>query len=1205
MMLLIKSSKKNLVDNKSSIFLKIVVLVAIWWFSNVVSSIASKEALTNRSANKNVTITDSQPSRTSHWLELTTMQSGFGGILGFLWGKYYLKLKSPVQFSSGNSGKSMYIASFANTIGNSATNMAFSMIGSSSVQVVKSMEPIFTFTFAFFFFSKSRSDLSMLTLLSIITICLGSSMFLKEDHRSNLSGIAAAVTSNIGFSLRNIFLKSSENLDPLQKYTTLSIFSFAITFPVLIGKMIMDGRFMLVSYTSSISVFFHFVYNLASINVLQNVSPITHAVLNLCKRAVVVTVNIVHFSLTLSDKMIIGLAILLLGLIAFTYISKINRAQLTLTKKHNIVIVIMLLIILGTMYNSGIILKGMPQVNMRIYTAYPGDKVSVSAHLNGNPEDLRKIRIEKVDDQKEISNTGTPLKKANEEVHTAALKELYVPDYVFTFWLYTQPVPDSVLRNMENIAMKYKSSTFEIFCSSAECMKKFKAWQSENVKITFFELNKVIIATPFFEWMKKFILIKFLSGKYFEEYLKHMTRLSLLYRFGGLYIDPFYNVKDTSFPISKNLPWIASNKDVDFLDICYFPKQHDFVRSLSKHITVEASMLNSSKIWPVYYDMLNNSNVFYKNYKKSKDEIKETEVENIRKSTIVFTTLRHFATMTRRVPQGGVMRVNVGDEVQSFTGIQLLPYIDTFVDRGQLTLPKNYTQSTMMFFNAWWGEPNQLWPPNKLFASQLLSMHTQPTIHRQFIRNISYLLEREAVGARDPYSLRFFRSNKIESFFSACVTLLIKNRYEQKDRTSNVYVVDVLDKNLHLVPNSTNYKIISHFQDCTKCTRQKLLQYAYERIDMYAKAKLVVTQRIHAALPCVAMGTPVVFINSAKAPGGGGTASGPSERIAGLTELFHTFDFYGKAKPEEMSAAFNWHNPPPNPRVDLLMVYRARQWSYLRRDPIIYDNAIKFGIIPPLYVKQKLNKTALLNIHLFYDNKMNNEKLRLYHTRVIEAVLYHHPLSNLTIWSNSIDKSIFDPLTEVGFNITVQKYQLSELAEVADIRQVSEFIKGTSFEACAHLPLAKMLLLYKMGGLFIENDIILVKNLLDQPFNHFESFDGNFVTHMKFTKGNKKLKQIIIAYVESPNNTCTPKITVGTIPKENKNLEESSPIIRQIVHGKNETCVELQKDVLKKFKGIQIDFRKLHERLGDGKLSFRSTCKTIMNDYCLICYNQY
>jgi polysaccharide pyruvyl transferase WcaK-like protein len=29
----------------------------------------------------------------------------------------------------------------------------------------------------------------------------------------------------------------------------------------------------------------------------------------------------------------------------------------------------------------------------------------------------------------------------------------------------------------------------------------------------------------------------------------------------------------------------------------------------------------------------------------------------------------------------------------------------------------------------------------------------------------------------------------------------------------------------------------------------------------YAKAKLVVTSRIHCALPCLAMGTPVIFIN--------------------------------------------------------------------------------------------------------------------------------------------------------------------------------------------------------------------------------------------------------------------------------------------------------------------------------------------------------
>ena len=38
-------------------------------------------------------------------------------------------------------------------------------------------------------------------------------------------------------------------------------------------------------------------------------------------------------------------------------------------------------------------------------------------------------------------------------------------------------------------------------------------------------------------------------------------------------------------------------------------------------------------------------------------------------------------------------------------------------------------------------------------------------------------------------------------------------------------------------------------------------QTALDRLDLYARAKLVITSRLHVALPCLALGTPVVFLN--------------------------------------------------------------------------------------------------------------------------------------------------------------------------------------------------------------------------------------------------------------------------------------------------------------------------------------------------------
>ena len=49
-------------------------------------------------------------------------------------------------------------------------------------------------------------------------------------------------------------------------------------------------------------------------------------------------------------------------------------------------------------------------------------------------------------------------------------------------------------------------------------------------------------------------------------------------------------------------------------------------------------------------------------------------------------------------------------------------------------------------------------------------------------------------------------------------------------------------------------------------------------LDRYAKAKLVVTSRLHVALPCLGLRTPVIFINK----------DYDHERFPGLYELLNT-----------------------------------------------------------------------------------------------------------------------------------------------------------------------------------------------------------------------------------------------------------------------------------------------------------------------------
>lgn len=65
------------------------------------------------------------------------------------------------------------------------------------------------------------------------------------------------------------------------------------------------------------------------------------------------------------------------------------------------------------------------------------------------------------------------------------------------------------------------------------------------------------------------------------------------------------------------------------------------------------------------------------------------------------------------------------------------------------------------------------------------------------------------------------------------------------------------------------------------------MQYAKDLIHKYANAKLVVTSRIHCALPCIGLETPTIFVNSEKLENGF-SRGGSGGRFKGLIDFMNT-----------------------------------------------------------------------------------------------------------------------------------------------------------------------------------------------------------------------------------------------------------------------------------------------------------------------------
>ncbi|QNN24032.1 polysaccharide pyruvyl transferase family protein [Planctomycetales bacterium ZRK34] len=234
---------------------------------------------------------------------------------------------------------------------------------------------------------------------------------------------------------------------------------------------------------------------------------------------------------------------------------------------------------------------------------------------------------------------------------------------------------------------------------------------------------------------------------------------------------------------------------------------------------------------------------------------------------------------------------NLGDDIQSLAAAQFLPRVDTLLDRDHLD---EYGAGipTALICNGWWAHRPTTWPPPPEVRPFLISMHIRqhgPSLERFTSPDLRRFYERHGpVGCRDEYTLQRLQSAGVPAYFSGCLTLTFP-RYDGP-RSNRIVFADpfgpgdfsrtcahVGDQWWRSVPEVIRRDaiIVTHHVE-TSCSKHQRLARARALLDTYRQARLVITNRLHAALPCVAMGTPVVLIEPRYEP----------SRLSGLDHLF-------------------------------------------------------------------------------------------------------------------------------------------------------------------------------------------------------------------------------------------------------------------------------------------------------------------------------
>ena len=1044
---------------------RMVAAVVIWWTASTIATIASKSVMKGSDVSNSSRAYSFEDWR---WVDLTALQHLLGSILSVMWMKAVGMSVWPVKTHGYR--HFIFIAALCNVVGNLATNAAYSLIKSSTAQVVKACEPLFAYVLALLLY-RNYSALNLSTLLSVMIIVIGAGTFIMGDATYNIWGIFAVMISNAAFPVRNIFLKNLNNIwdNPLQKFAVMSVYSVIFLLPVLLIKLFITRQFLTANLPESlISSASYSIYNLDSIIVLESFSPLTsyYAILNVIRQLFVVLSNIIYFNTSLSWVMLISLIVLLSGCCLY-------QLKDISTAKYNFLKVILLSCFLT-------------------YLIIP---------TNSNRRPI-------------------PVKCG-------------IENRISTSWVFNKLIPNNIVANIATLSKHYPDIPIHVYCGTSQCVQQVSKLNNGNIVTEFLVVTRVVKDTPLANWLAHHPFNKVLARKEFEMHLKEAVKLGILWNYGGYYVDPSLVTKPLSALCKRDNNAFMSKKpnksDFTFLDVSYFPKNHPFIYDLAEHFVHEYP----TNVTAFHFNFQEHVHVFSKTCQVCPDIVDDAILEHI-KITGNEEVQGHFGTFSYDTRVHNVPEANLGNEIQAFPGLQYLPFLDRFIERDSLKAP-NGTYNITAFFDTWWGAR----PPPNTIHPIMLSMQIGKSMQKNVSKHdIEYLKAITPIGCRDDNSINFLKEHGVEAHFSGFFTLLINNPNINGLRTDNIYLVDVNPKLVKLLPMEIQKKGIPLEHSMKGEERLYSLSRftaAYKLIEMYGTAKLVITQRIHAALSCVGMGTPVIFINSSDMPGGGGSDREYFPLLTRLTPLFHTLDLYNSTlkKTKEWIDNFSWHDIPLNPNVSILMRLKATAWNVIRQNHALHDSAKKFGVIPMSLPPVPPQHRKLL-FHLIFttSNKStislfskHDNKQRGYfnwrHMRCVEAIFYHHPTAEVIVHSNTLSQRTFDVLAEVGYSIRVQNYNLTKLitdSPAHDFIEKLEKAKKSAHWYAHEADLLRLIVLFKWGGIYFDTDTILVRSLDSLEINTVGFRDSNNSGlangFMIFEKHHPYLKSCLIEFAK-------------------------------------------------------------------------------------------
>ena len=218
---------------------------------------------------------------------------------------------------------------------------------------------------------------------------------------------------------------------------------------------------------------------------------------------------------------------------------------------------------------------------------------------------------------------------------------------------------------------------------------------------------------------------------------------------------------------------------------------------------------------------------------------------------------------------------NLGDHIQILAGLALLRGFGieptARIDRDDdIATVENIEgdERIGLLLNGWFKTNRDQWPPAERIVPLFLGFHIRLFQCPELLAEpaILYYKKFGPIGCRDSHTQNLLEQRGVESFVSRCLSLTLPRRLAHGPDQKTVFVASRDKRILEILPESLGDVVyVNHYSEsrdfATNCDR------ATEMLERYrSEASLIVTTFLHAALPAIAMGIPVVVFYPLNSP---------------------------------------------------------------------------------------------------------------------------------------------------------------------------------------------------------------------------------------------------------------------------------------------------------------------------------------------------